>query len=848
MNRPRNFEEILAKFPDRKPNSNGGYTASCILPVHKTPAEHITLNDAGDKALITCHGGKHNYQDFCNAWGYESLAYSDNGNRRQHDNTRNDKPAKHERKPVITNDAATVDTTVDMGITLAQLAETKHLDIDFIKSLGVKDTKYDKLPAVKIPWYNAQGQEVSIHFRLKMHEPGRFRWRSGDRPSRQQPYGINRLPQIMKAGWVLIVEGESDCWTCWAKGIPALGAPGKGVFPSEWSKYLDGIDVYVWQEPDAEDFTWIVYKAAAHCKVIITPENVKDISQAHIQGKDIVSLLENLKVSAIPVANLVEQANDTKTIELYQQAKAIIESADPLEVVEQAIREAGYGGDIRPAIITYYSATSRVLAMREGAMPVHLLLAGLTSAGKSFTLRVILGLLPPEAYHVIDAGSPRVLIYDDADLQHRVLIFGEADSLPAGEDNPAASAIRNLLQDHSMHYNVTEKDAETGNYTVRKIYKPGPTVLITTSTKPLGDQLNSRLYTLECSDTAEQIAAALGAQARLELGEINNSPNDQMVAFQAYLQVKTPWKVIVPFARVLAEAMGKMKAAPRILRDYARLISLIKVVAILRHHNRQTDDSGHIVAQLEDYEIIRSLIGEMYIESTTGAAANIRQLVEAVRELQQAKAEDEVITNTALSKRLDIGIKQVTRRAKKAMRQGWLVNKEQRKSYPADYAIGEPMPPADGLPLLTADIDVKGSGITGKNDDSVVTSGGNTTSVDTLTPITDSKANTNLDTPAKARASINDIKISNGIRVDPKVDVTDDILPDADPFDNVEPVSADGIDLDNIIKHWYRAGAPDNWQGAGTNDDCLDDLLRDPNCPEHIIDLAIKWHIENGGE
>ena len=115
-------------------------------------------------------------------------------------------------------------------------------------------------------------------------------------------------------------------------------------------------------------------------------------------------------------------------------------------------------------MITYLAATSRLLAMRSGAMPVHLLLVAQASAGKSYLLGIVIRLLPSEAYHVIDAGSPRVLIYDEADLQHRVLVFGEADSLPAGEDNPAASAVRNLLQEHCLKYKVTIKNPETGEY------------------------------------------------------------------------------------------------------------------------------------------------------------------------------------------------------------------------------------------------------------------------------------------------------------------------------------------------------------------------------------------------
>lgn len=665
-------------------------------------------------------------------------------------NTRDNGADKQTQQPVITSVAATVDTFVDNGITIAQLAEAKHLDADFLKSLGVKDAKYDKLPAVKIPWYNEYDQEVSIHYRLKMHEPGRFRWRKGDKAA-AIPYGLNRLPQIRKAGWVIIVEGETDCWTLEQHHLPALGAPGKGIFPAAWGEYLEGLEVYIWQEPEAEDFTKLIYKAAPHSKVIIEYEGIKDISEAHIQGKDITALLESLKAKAIPVAELVRKVNDTNSTELYQKARAVIESDDPLALIDKAIRAAGYGGDTRAATITYFASTSRLLAMREGAMPVHLLLAGITSIGKSFTLRVILWLLPTEAYHVIDAASPSVLIYDEANLQHKVVVFSEADSLPAGEDSPTASAIRNLLQDHCLHYQVTVKDKETGEYKVIRKEKLGPTVMITTSTKPLGDQLNSRFFTLECSDSAEQIAAALGAQANLELGDNIRTIDEQMVAFQSYLQLKAPWKVIVPFARELAEAMGKMKAAPRILRDYARLMSLIKVVAILRHHNRQTDDSGRIVAQIEDYEIIRSLIGEMYVESTTGATANIRQLVLAVEELQATQNENEKTTNTILSNLLGIGIKQVTRRAKKAMRQGWLVNKEQRKSYPADYAIGEPMPPTDGLPVLTVDtleIAVNGNVNPRKNDGSHVVFSDTFTSVDTLTPTTEVETQEHIITPA----------------------------------------------------------------------------------------------------
>ncbi|MFC1938411.1 hypothetical protein ACFLWH_01990, partial [Chloroflexota bacterium] len=70
----------------------------------------------------------------------------------------------------------------------------------------------------------------------------------------------------------------------------------------------------------------------------------------------------------------------------YEAAHHVIQADDPLEPVADAIRGLGYGGDLKPAKITYLAATSRLLDMRPGAMPVHLLLMGPSSAGINYTL------------------------------------------------------------------------------------------------------------------------------------------------------------------------------------------------------------------------------------------------------------------------------------------------------------------------------------------------------------------------------------------------------------------------------------------------------------------------------
>ncbi len=78
MARPRDFADIVSRIPGVKVTGSKAI-APCPLPGHKTPAGHLTLKDGGDKALITCQGGKHTYQDYCEALGFGSLTYSSNG-------------------------------------------------------------------------------------------------------------------------------------------------------------------------------------------------------------------------------------------------------------------------------------------------------------------------------------------------------------------------------------------------------------------------------------------------------------------------------------------------------------------------------------------------------------------------------------------------------------------------------------------------------------------------------------------------------------------------------------------------------------------------------------------------
>jgi hypothetical protein len=133
----------------------------------------------------------------------------------------------------------------------------------------------------------------------------------------------------------------------------------------------------------------------------------------------------------------------------------------------------------------------------------------------------------------------------------------------------------------------------------------------------------------------------------------------------------------------------------------------------------------------------------MYIDSSSGAVNTVRVIVEAVTNLDASRVQDERITNSKLARSLELPVMTVSRRAKKAIKQGWLVNREQRKYYPADYAPGEPMPAAEGLPLLDV------NGLTPVNSRPVNALSFRNGEVNMLTPLTDSEisAPTSDDSP-----------------------------------------------------------------------------------------------------
>lgn len=124
-------------------------------------------------------------------------------------------------------------------LTLADLVKHTMIDWRILFNLGVtdgivtyhrRDGSSYKERGVIMPYFNADGtpyERDKIRLTLEKNtdkKTPRFKWTEGDEPP--IAYGLQHLQKAVDAGYIVIEEGESDYWTLYAYGIPALGLPG----------------------------------------------------------------------------------------------------------------------------------------------------------------------------------------------------------------------------------------------------------------------------------------------------------------------------------------------------------------------------------------------------------------------------------------------------------------------------------------------------------------------------------------------------------------------------------------------------------------------------------------------
>jgi hypothetical protein len=134
-----------------------------------------------------------------------------------------------------------------LRVTVEALASNKKLPEEFLRSLGLTDMAGG---GVKIPYFLSDGTPAPRQrIRTALSARNGSHWDNKD--GSIVPYGLWKLAEARDAGFLDLVEGESDTWTLWYHGFPCLGMPGATTANClEAGHVADFATIYILREPD----------------------------------------------------------------------------------------------------------------------------------------------------------------------------------------------------------------------------------------------------------------------------------------------------------------------------------------------------------------------------------------------------------------------------------------------------------------------------------------------------------------------------------------------------------------------------------------------------------------------
>jgi hypothetical protein len=377
--------------------------------------------------------------------------------------------------------------------------------------------------------------------------------------------------------------------------------------------------------------------------------------------------------------------------ELKRVASHIIEHPNILSLFGQEFSKVVAGEAVNGKLL-YLVATSRLLDKTMNAA-----IKGTSAGGKSEIRKRVLEFFPPESVVSFTSLSEKSLIFHDGDFAHKILSMGEATA--TDEQSFQDYLLRELMSEGCIRHSTAQK---VGNeIKTVTIEKQGPVAFLVTTTKSkMHPENETRMLSLEIDDSEGQTRKVLGKVAQVEgLHDIAPVDYQPWQDFQRWLELGE-CRLVVPFAAAMVELIPPV--AVRLRRDVGQVIRAIKAHALLHRDQRDRDETGQIIADIEhDYVAVRKLMNSIVAESS-GVAINPAMIdtVDAVATATIGMTEEEGASAQDIARALKLDKSAAWRRLSAARQEGCIVNLEQRKGMPGKYRVaGQKPEPIDVLPV-----------------------------------------------------------------------------------------------------------------------------------------------------
>ncbi len=295
--------------------------------------------------------------------------------------------------------------------------------------------------------------------------------------------------------------------------------------------------------------------------------------------------------------------------------------------VEQDLGSMGVVGEDRVKDIAYLIATSRKQPVGQGLAATFK--AG-SSAGKSFIVRTVADLMPPDEVKEFTHLSPKALYYmGENGIAHNLVICTEV----AGRDE-AEYEVRTLISEPFITSAIPVKDEETGRFATETFKVNGPIAYLDTTTNVhLNVENATRVFELYLDEEQDQTKAIIRQQAR-EAGTERfaiEETRDRLRRIHRNAQrlLRSDVDVIIPFAEKLTFPSKDRRAR----RDFPKLLNLIRVIAFLHQYQRdirQHGDRQFIEATSADYALAYELARPTFKETLDTLDRRDRLLLDTI--------------------------------------------------------------------------------------------------------------------------------------------------------------------------------------------------------------------------
>lgn len=311
--------------------------------------------------------------------------------------------------------------------------------------------------------------------------------------------------------------------------------------------------------------------------------------------------------------------------DVRDEAETLLHESGLIDRVRHTIERAGLTGEKDLGLLLYLIGVSAQLPKTLGGI-----VRGPSSSGKSYAIKTVSGLFPPEVVLQASSLTPQSLYYArPGTLRHRWVVAGERSRRQDDDTADATRAMREMLADGELSKYVTMKN-EAGVLESRLIRQKGPIAFVesTTLTEVFEEDQN-RCLLLRTDERQEQTRRVLEAAAATFAGQAGGDVGRAVQVHHAVVRMLPRVGVVIPFARGVAEGFPHARVEAR--RELPHLLVLAQAVALLHFLQRKRDADGRVVATLADYELAAALAAGPLHSAAGGTPDAAQQFLAVLR-------------------------------------------------------------------------------------------------------------------------------------------------------------------------------------------------------------------------